>query len=216
VDVIGQTASFDALLDSLGKRLPVVAGLMCLLSLILVCALLRSALLPLQNIVMNALSLSATFGALVIVFQWGWLGLGRVGSLEATSLIIVGVLTFGLSTDYGVFLLSRIREERGSVESDNEAVAVGLGRTGPVVSAAAALLFIPLFALTFSQLPPLRELGFGAALAVLIDATLVRGVLVPALMSRLQRWNWWFPLSKRGGGAHAAPLRIDPPGRHRR
>jgi uncharacterized membrane protein YdfJ with MMPL/SSD domain len=190
VEAIGETRRFDNLLTSVKGRLPFAVGLMGLLSMALVFGLTRSPVLAVKNVVMNLLTIGASFGILVIVFQWGWLGLGHVGTLEATSLIIAGVLASALSTDYGIFLLSRIKEERESGYPDNEAVAIGLGRIGPVVSAAAVLLFIPLSALMFSELAPLRQLGVGAALAVLIDATVIRGVLVPALMALLRRWNW--------------------------
>ncbi len=207
VGILGQTARFDALMNGLTDRLPLVAVLMALLSATLVFAMTRSPLLALKNIMMNLITIAATFGILILVFQWGWFGFDRIGSLEATSLIIVGVLVSALSTDYGVFLLSRIKEERDNGASDTEAVATGLERTGPVVSAAAALLFVPLFAIVLSRLAPLRELGLGAALAVLIDATLIRGILVPSLMALLGRWNWYSPFSKKP--AEPAPAPVD-------
>ncbi|MFG2518398.1 MMPL family transporter [Streptomyces sp. NPDC048527] len=193
VSALGETARFDSLLHSLRDRLPYVVGIMFALSALVLLLMTGSVVLALKNIVMNSLTIAASFGILVAVFQWGWLGVEANGSLEVTSLIIAGVLISALSTDYGVFLLDRIQEERAVGRTDAEAVAVGIGATGPVVSAAAALLFVPLVAMTTSQLQPIRELGLGAALAVLIDATVVRGALVPALMALLGRWNWAAP-----------------------
>lgn len=193
VSALGETARFDSLLHSLRERLPYVIGIMFALSALVLLLMTGSLVLALKNIVMNTLTIAASFGVLVTVFQWGWFGADANGSLEVTSLIIAGVLISALSTDYGVFLLDRIQEERAAGRGDAEAVAVGIGATGPVVSAAAALLFVPLIAMTTSRLQPIRELGLGAALAVLIDATVVRGALVPALMALLGRWNWAAP-----------------------
>src|SRR5262249_11552878 len=192
-------ARFDSLMAGLGDRVPYVIALMALFSVVLVFAMTRSILLAVTNIVMNMLTIAATFGTLVLLFQWGWFGFHRIGTVEPTSMVIVGVLVSGLSTDYGVFLLSRIKEEHDGGAADLEAVAVGLDRTGPIVSSTTALLFVPLFAITLSRLAPLRELGLGAALAVLIDSTLVRGGLVPSVMALLGRWAWYAPLRRRGG-----------------
>src|SRR5262249_38105948 len=189
----------------LGDRVPYVIALMALFSVVLVFAMTRSILLAVTNIVMNMLTIAATFGTLVLLFQWGRFGLHRIGTVEPTALVIVVVLVSGLSTGYGVFLLSRIKEEHDGRAADLAAVAVGLDRTGPIVSSAAALLFVPLFAITLSRLAPLRELGLGAALAVLIDSTLVRGGLVPSLMALLGRWAWYAPLRRRRAGARGGP-----------
>ncbi|WP_106396564.1 MMPL family transporter [Actinocorallia populi] len=197
VGVVGETARFEALLDSLAERLPWALGILFALGYALLFAMTRSVVLPVKTFLINMLSVCATFGILMPVFQWGWFGFERVGSLEVTTLILAGVLVFALATDYGVFLLHRIKEERDGGLADDEAVAEGLRRTGPVVSAAAVLMFIPFIVLCLARIPAVRELGLAAGLAILIDATVVRGVLVPALMALLGRWNWWAPGRRR-------------------
>lgn len=197
VRAIGQTAEFRALQGSLGSHLPLAVGLIALTTLLLLFAMTGSVILPIKALIMNALSLSAAFGVLVMVFQWGnltgLLGFTGQGALESTSPIILFALAFGLSTDYGVFLLGRIKEGHARGLSSDEAVAVGLERTGRIVTAAAALLMIAIGALTLSSLTFIKELGFGSAVAVFLDATIVRAVLVPALMAILGRGNWWAP-----------------------
>ncbi|GAB2812404.1 MMPL family transporter [Actinocorallia aurea] len=193
VSAVGETARFAALLDSLKQRLPWALGILFALGWILLFAMTGSVILPLKTFVINVLSVCATFGILVPVFQWGWFGFERVGNLEVTTLILAGVLVFALATDYGVFLLHRIKEERDGGLPDREAVAVGLRRTGPVVSAAALLMFIPFIVLCMGRIAAVRELGLAAALTILIDATVIRGALVPALMALLGKWNWWAP-----------------------
>jgi RND superfamily putative drug exporter len=115
------------------------------------------------------------------------------GGLESTQPLLLFAVAFGLSTDYGVFLLSRIKEARDSGASDSEAVAIGLERTGRIVTAAALLFSIAIGAFVTSQVIFIKEVGFGTAIAVLIDATIIRALLVPSLMELLGRWNWWAP-----------------------
>lgn len=197
VRAIGQTAEFRALQNSLGSHLPLAIALIALTTLLLLFAMTGSVVLPVKALVMNGLSLSAAFGVLVMVFQWGnltgLLGFTSQGALESTSPIILFALVFGLSTDYGVFLLGRIKEAHVRGLDSDEAVAVGLERTGRIVTAAAVLLITALGALALSSLTFIKELGFGSAVAVLLDATIVRAVLVPALMAILGRRNWWAP-----------------------
>jgi RND superfamily putative drug exporter len=156
-----------------------------------------SLVLPLMQIVMNALGLSAMFGILVLVFQdgrlEGLLGYTSQGGLEAPQLLLLFATIFGLSTDYGVFLVSRIKEARDGGHSDSEAVAVGLERTGRIVTAAALLFAVAFGAFLTSQIVITKELGLASAVGVLIDATIVRALLVPALMRLLGRWSWWAP-----------------------
>lgn len=193
----GQTAEFRALQNSLGSHLPIAIGLIALTTLLLLFAMTGSVILPLKALVMNALSLGAAFGILVMIFQWGnlqsLLGFTSQGALESTSPIVMFALAFGLSTDYGVFLLARIKEGHVRGLPTDEAVAAGLERTGPIVTAAASLLFVAVGALALSSLIFIKELGVGAAVAVFLDATIVRAVLVPALMAILGRGNWWAP-----------------------
>lgn len=194
---IGQTAEFRALQNSLGAHLPLAIALIALTTLLLLFAMTGSVVLPIKALIMNALSLSAAFGILVMIFQWGnltgLLHFTSQGALESTSPIILLALVFGLSTDYGVFLLGRIKEGHVRGLSSDEAVAVGLERTGRIVTSAAALLFVALGALAISRLTFIKELGVGSAVAVFLDASVVRAVLVPALMAILGRRNWWAP-----------------------
>jgi RND superfamily putative drug exporter len=156
-----------------------------------------SVVLPVKALLMNALSLSAAFGLLVLIFQHGrlesLLGYTSQGALESTQPVVLFAVAFGLSTDYGVFLLSRIKEARDRGAPDREAVAMGLERTGRIVTAAAILFCVAIGAFATSRIIFIKELGIGTALAVLLDATIVRALLVPSLMELLGKWNWWSP-----------------------
>jgi RND superfamily putative drug exporter len=156
-----------------------------------------SALLPVKALVMNVLNLSAVFGILVLVFQHGnlegLLDYTGQGALEQTMPILLFAVAFGLSTDYAVFLLSRIKEARDNGASDSESVAIGLERTGRIVTAAALLFSIAIGAFATSQIIFIKQNGIGTALAVLIDASIIRALLVPSLMELLGKWNWWAP-----------------------
>jgi RND superfamily putative drug exporter len=197
--VVGQTASFLTLQQSLESRLPVVLGLIILIALVMLFAMTRSVVLPVMAVVMNILTIGATFGMLVWVFQWGHLrhllGFSGPGALQSTSLIIILAVVFGLSTDYGIFLLGRMKEEHDAGATPDEAVAVGLDRTGGIVTAAALCLALAMGALVLSRLVFVKELGLGVAFAVLLDATVVRAVLVPAVMKLLGSFAWWSPWS---------------------
>jgi len=146
---------------------------------------------------MNALSMSAVFGILVLVFQdgnlQGLLGYRSEGALDATQPILLFAIGFGLATDYGVFLLSRIKEAHDAGMPNSEAVASGLERTGRIVTAAAILFAVAVLAFATSQIVFIKELGIGTALAVLIDASIIRALLVPSLMELLGDVNWWAP-----------------------
>jgi uncharacterized membrane protein YdfJ with MMPL/SSD domain len=208
--VVGQTASFLSLQKSLKSHLPLVLGLILLIALVMLFAMTRSLVLPLMAVVMNVFTIGAAFGALVWAFQWGHLshllGFGAPGALQSTSLIIILAVVFGLSTDYGVFLLGRIKEEHEAGVEPGEAVALGIERTGGIVSAAACCLALAVGALILSRLVFVKELGLGVAFAVILDATVVRGVLVPALMKLLGPAAWWSPMSlRRGTGRIALP-----------
>jgi RND superfamily putative drug exporter len=202
----GGTAQFIDQKDTLGARLPLAIVLLCAVTFALLFAATRSLVLPLKALVMNFLTLAATLGILVFVFQDGRLeGLLRYrgqGALQLTQPILLFVIAFGLATDYGVFLLLRIREAYDSGLPNREAVAVGLERTGRIVTAAALLFCVAVGAFATSGVILVKEVGVGVALAVLIDATIVRGLLVPSLMAILGRWNWW----PRNGGNHVSPV----------
>jgi uncharacterized membrane protein YdfJ with MMPL/SSD domain len=146
---------------------------------------------------MNVLNLSAVFGILVLIYQdgrfEGLLSYTSQGALEQTMPILLFAVVFGLSTDYAVFLLSRIKEARDGGASDSESVAMGLERTGRIVTAAALLLSIAVGVFVTSKIIFIKEWGIGVAMAVLIDASIIRALLVPSLMELLGKWNWWAP-----------------------
>ncbi len=166
-----------------------------------------SVVLAIKSLIMNLLTLSGAFGILVLIFQdgrlQGLLGYTATGSLEQTNMIILFIIAFGLSTDYGVFLLARIKESHDRGASDRVAVATGLERSGRVVSAAALLFCAAVGSLAVSSVASLKEFGVGAALAVIIDSTIVRALLVPSLMALLGRANWWAPRPLRSLGGRS-------------
>ena len=186
--------------DAITERLPLVLGLIAVITFVLLFLLTGSVALPLKALVCNVLSLTAAFGAMVWIFQDGHLGaLGTTstGTLVANMPVLLFCIAFGLSMDYEVFLISRIREywlASEQTDADNsESVALGLARTGRVVTAAALIMSISFAALIAAQVQVMRLFGLGLTVAVLVDATLVRMVLVPAFMQVLGRWNWWAP-----------------------
>jgi RND superfamily putative drug exporter len=195
--VTGFTADYVDLQQSLVDHLPLVLGLVGLTTFFVLFLFTGSVILPLKQILMNFLGLSAVFGLMVLIFQdgrfEGLLGYTSQGGLESTQPLLLFAVAFGLSTDYGVFLLSRIKEARDGGASDGDAVAIGLERTGRIVTAAALLFSIAIGAFVTSQVIFIKEVGLGTALAVLIDATIVRALLVPSLMALLGKWNWWAP-----------------------
>jgi uncharacterized membrane protein YdfJ with MMPL/SSD domain len=193
----GAAAHFVDLQDSLKSHAPIALAIVIVATLIVLFLMTGSVVLPVKQLVMNALNLSATFGILVFIFQdgrlEGLLDYRSQGALEQTMPILLFAVVFGLSTDYGVFLLSRIKEAHDSGIPNSEAVAVGLERTGRIVTAAALLFAIAIGAFATSQIIFIKENGVGTALAVLIDASLIRALLVPSLMELLGDWNWWAP-----------------------
>jgi putative drug exporter of the RND superfamily len=187
-------------IDAITDRLPLVLGLIAVITFVLLFLLTGSVVLPLKALVCNVLSLTAAFGALVWIFQDGHLGaLGTTstGTLVANMPVLLFCIAFGLSMDYEVFLISRIREywlASDQSDADNsESVALGVARTGRVVTAAALIMSISFAALIAAQVQVMRLFGLGLTVAVMVDATLVRVVLVPAFMQLLGRWNWWAP-----------------------
>ncbi|MEA2191503.1 MAG: putative drug exporter of the superfamily [Solirubrobacteraceae bacterium] len=197
VAVAGESARFVDQLSSFGGRLPIALTLLALTTLVILFAMTGSVVLPLKALVMNVLGLSAAFGLLVLVFQDGrlesLLGFTSQGALEVTQPLVLLAIAFGLSTDYGVFLLTRIKEARDNGATNDEAVAIGLQRTGRIVTAAALLLVIAIGSFATSNIIFVKEVGLGTAAAVLIDATIVRVLLVPSLMKLLGERNWWAP-----------------------
>jgi uncharacterized membrane protein YdfJ with MMPL/SSD domain len=195
--VAGQTASYLDLEESLGAHLPAVLAVVVAATLIVLFLMTGSIVLPIKAVLMNALTLSAVFGILVLIFQHGnlqgLLGYQSLGALDATQPILLFAIGFGLATDYGVFLLSRIKEAHDAGAPDSEAVALGLERTGRIVTSAALLFAVAVGAFATSQIVFIKELGIGAALVVLLDASIVRALLVPSLMALLGSANWWAP-----------------------
>jgi RND superfamily putative drug exporter len=193
----GQTADFLDQQHSLATHLPRGLAILIATTLILLFLMTGSVILPIKAILMNVLTLSAAFGVLVLIFQdgrlEGALGYESMGALDLTQPVVLFAVAFGLSTDYGVFLLGRIKEARDNGASDREAVAIGLERTGRIVTAAAVLFCVAIGAFATSQIIFIKQVGLGTALAVLLDATIVRALLVPSLMELLGKWNWWAP-----------------------
>jgi putative drug exporter of the RND superfamily len=193
----GATADFLDLQSSLLHHLPVVLAIIVVTTLTILFLMTGSVVLPIKSLLMNFLNLSAVFGLLVLIFQdgrfEGFLAYTSPGALEQTMPILLFAVAFGLSTDYAVFLLSRIKEARDNGASDSESVAIGLERTGRIVTAAAFLFAVAVAAFATSKIIFIKEFGVGTALAVLIDASVIRALLVPSLMELLGKWNWWAP-----------------------
>ncbi|GAB2853097.1 MMPL family transporter [Actinoallomurus bryophytorum] len=197
VYVGGQTAELTDLLSSLSRVLPWTALFVAVVTFALLFAALGSVVLPLKALVMNGLSLSAAFGVMVWVFQdghlSGLLGFTSTGTVEASQPVLILAVAFGLSMDYELFLLSRIREEWDRTGDNTAAVAVGLQRTGAIITNAALLLAVVIGAFTTSGISFIKLIGVGLLTAVVIDATVVRALLVPATIRLLGRANWWLP-----------------------
>jgi len=197
VHVGGQTAVGVDLADTLGERLPYMFVAILLLSFILLMLVFRSLLVPLKAVIMNLLSIGAAYGVIVWIFQEGHasslIGIGKQGPIEAWVPMMLFAIVFGLSMDYEVFLLSRIKEEYDQTHNNAEAVAHGLAKTARLITAAAAIMICVFGSFVLSDMRVLKLVGFGLAFAVFIDATVVRLVLVPATMELLGDRNWWFP-----------------------
>jgi uncharacterized membrane protein YdfJ with MMPL/SSD domain len=195
--VTGPTAGYIDTAASLRSHLPVALAILVITMLVFLFIATGSVILPVKAIVMNVLSLAAASGVLVFVFQddrlEGLLEYRGVGALVLTQPILMVVGTFGMSTDYGVFLLTRIREGWDAGLPNDEAVALGLERSGRIITAAALLFCIAVGSLITAKLTFVKEAGLGLAAVVAIDATIVRALLVPSLMTLLGRWNWWRP-----------------------
>jgi putative drug exporter of the RND superfamily len=195
---VGGSTAFNLDLENeISKRLPVVVAAVLALSFLLLMMAFRSLLLPLKAIVMNLLSVSAAYGVIVALFQWGWgaslLGFTSEHHIEAFVPMFLFSILFGLSMDYEVFLMSRMREEYERTGSNDLAVAHGLEGTARTITSAALIMVTVFLAFAVSRVVPFKEMGIGLAAAVLIDATLVRTVLVPAAMKLMGHWNWWMP-----------------------
>jgi RND superfamily putative drug exporter len=198
----GAAADFTDSQDGIARTLPWALGWIALWVMILIFIFTGSIILPIKAVLLNALSLLATLGAITWIFIDGhlkWLvgDFTVTGTLDTGSVILVAVVVFGLSMDYELFLLSRIREEHMSGKSNIESVAVGLQRSARIITAAALLLAVVFASFMISGVTSIKMLGFGVALAVILDATLVRALLVPALMRLFGERNWWAPKALR-------------------
>jgi len=197
VNVGGETARGDDVrLQVSGSMWKIILFVLSLSFLVLM-VMLRSLILPLKAVLMNLLSIGAAFGVLVAIFQWGWLdgflGFESQGALDTINIPLIFAIVFGLSMDYEVFLMSRIRE-RYMVHGDNErAVAEGLSTSARTISSAALIMTSVFAVFVLTGVPSIKELGVGCAVAIALDATLVRLILVPAAMKLMGGWNWWFP-----------------------
>lgn len=179
------------------RMLPVVIGLVLIMSFVLLMIVFRSLLVPLKAVIMNLLSVGAAYGVMVAIFQWGWgadlIGVGKSGPIEAWGPLMLFAVVFGLSMDYEVFLLSRIKEEYDRTGDNATAVADGLAATARVITAAAAIMVCVFGAFALGPDRALKMFGIGMATAVFVDATIVRLILVPATMELLGDRNWWIP-----------------------
>lgn len=213
VRVTGTSAHFIDLKESLARHLPYALLIIAALTLIVLFAMTGSLILPVKQLVMNGLGLAATYGLLVTVFQHGQLqsvlGYTSDGGLDPSLLLLLTATVFGLSTDYGVFVVSRIKEAHDEGASDREAIAIGLERSGRIVTSAALLFAVAFGAFLTSKIVVTKELGFGTATAVVIDASIIRGLLVPSLMHLLGKWNWWAPAPLRHLHTRATRTRVE-------
>jgi uncharacterized membrane protein YdfJ with MMPL/SSD domain len=193
----GATAYFADQKASIAAHIPLALLILLPLTAIFLFLMTGSVTIPLKALVMNMLSVSVGAGLLVLIFQdghlSGLLGFTPIGGLEESSLVLMFVLAFALATDYEVFVLARIKEAHDAGLPDREAIALGIERTGRIITAAALLFCVAIGALVTSDLFFTKQLGLGAALAVAIDASIVRALLVPSLMALMGKWNWWAP-----------------------
>ncbi|HUG15303.1 MAG TPA: MMPL family transporter [Thermomicrobiales bacterium] len=193
----GAQAGVVDFVDYSAVRMPIFIGAVLLLSFLLLMAVFRSVLVAFKAIIMNMLSLGASFGVIVAVFQWGWakdlVGVSQAGPIEAWAPLMIFAIVFGLSMDYEVFLLSRIKEEYDRTGDNANAVSSGLAATARVITAAAAIMICVFGSFVLSSETALKLLGFGMAVAIFVDATIVRMIVVPATMELLGDRNWWLP-----------------------
>ena len=199
VFVGGATAENIDFNSEIAKSFPLVLGFVFLLTYVILLILFRSLILPLKAIVTDALSVAGAYGLLVLIFQYGVgesiLGFEAAGFVGSFTPIFLFSIIFGLSMDYEVFLLSRVKENYDKTKDNKESVALGLERTGRIITSAALIMITIFAAFGLTKLVPIKEVGIGMAIAIFLDATLVRVVLVPATMQLLGRWNWWLPRS---------------------
>jgi RND superfamily putative drug exporter len=197
VQTTGNTSQFIDQRSTISSYVPLIVVLLCVLTAVVLFLMTGSAILPLKSLVMTFLSISAAFGVLVLIFQDGHLqsllGFQSLHGIDISQPILIFAIAFGLSSDYTVFLLTRIKEAYDAGHPNKESVAIGLERTGRIVTQAAILFCVAIGAFATSSIVFIKEVGVGVAVAVIIDATIVRALLVPSLMALLGDWNWWAP-----------------------
>jgi putative drug exporter of the RND superfamily len=197
VEITGTTPLFADIASLFSTRLWVVVGFVVAVSMVLLGMVFRSVVVPVKAAVMNLLSISAAYGVITVVFQWGWganlLGLDHAMPVSSWMPILLFAVLFGLSMDYEVFLLSRIREDWQDTGDAHGSVVRGLSATGRVITAAAAIMVAVFLGFASEVDAVVKQLGVGMAVAIALDATVIRMVLVPATMTLLGKWNWWMP-----------------------
>ena len=197
VTTSGEASAFIDQQATLKARIPWALAILIGATLVILFLMTGSAILPVKSLLMNLLTISAALGVLVLVYQdgrlEGLLDYKSLSAIDSAQPILIVAIAFGLSTDYAVFLLTRISEARAAGASDNEAVAIGLQRTGRIVTQAALLFCVAVGAFVTSKVIFIKEVGLGMIVAVAIDSTIVRGLLVPSLMAMLGSRNWWAP-----------------------
>ncbi|MBS4727831.1 MMPL family transporter [Mycobacterium sp. SM1] len=196
VDVGGPTALIKDFDERVSKTQPLVLAFVASIAFVMLLISIRSVFLAFKGVLMTALSVAAAYGGLVMVFQWGWLeklGFTPTGSIDSTIPPLVLALTFGLSMDYEIFLLTRIRERFLQTGNTRDAVACGVSTSARTITSAALIMIAVFIGFAFAGMPLVAELGVANAIAIAVDATVVRLVLVPALMAMFAQWNWWLP-----------------------
>ncbi|OBH83375.1 hypothetical protein A5681_02465 [Mycobacterium scrofulaceum] len=196
VDVGGPTALIKDFDDQVSKTEPLVLAIVALIAFVMLLVSVHSVFLALKGVLMTLLSVAAAYGSLVMVFQWGWLkdlGFAQISSIDSTVPPLVLAMTFGLSMDYEIFLLTRIRERFLHSGNTRDAVAYGVSTSARTITSAALIMIAVFVGFAFAGMPLVAEIGVACAVAIAVDATVVRLVLVPALMAMFAQWNWWLP-----------------------
>jgi len=197
VDIGGPTALIKDFDERVADKAPLVLLFVALIAFVMLLISVHSVFLALKGVLMTLLSVAAAYGSLVVVFQWGWLkdlGFTQIGSIDSTVPPLVLAMTFGLSMDYEIFLLSRIRERFLHTEYTPDAVAYGVSTSARTITSAALIMIAVFVGFAFAGMPLVAEIGVACAVAIAVDATVVRLVLVPALMAMFADWNWWMPM----------------------
>lgn len=196
IDVGGPTALIKDFDDRVSATQPLVFVFVALIAFVMLLVSIRSVVLAFKGVLMTVLSVAAAYGSLVVVFQWGWLeqlGFAKISSLDSTIPPLVLAMTFGLSMDYEIFLLTRIRERFLQTNNTRDAVAYGVSTSARTITSAALIMIAVFIGFAFAGMPLVAQLGVACAVAIAVDATVVRLVLVPALMAMFDQWNWWLP-----------------------